>query len=966
MAGEDWLLDLAGAIADGEDATWERGQKEETDPAMLEALRQLALIRAAHRHSDASPQATVPENSSPLGADPPERWGHVMLRERIGGGAYGSVYRAHDPVLQRDVAVKLVRPSEFHSTAEVERLVDEGRLLAKVKHPNVVTVYGAAFQLGLVGIWMELVRGRTLSAVVQDQGPFGAREASLIGLDVCQALAAVHAVGVLHRDVKAANVMREEGGRIVLMDLGIGRRLDQEGTERDIAGTPLYLAPELLKGGVSTVQSDLYGLGVLLYYLVSGEYPVVGSSLSELRRAHEGHDARLLRDSRPDLPYGFVSVVQRALAPDPANRYRSAGEVEAGLVAGLENELTPRSGEHPLVPAFEEGFSTRKERRRIGPLALGALVTIALIATGWLVHSFSLRPPDASVPAGSRLVLAEIRNTTDLPRLAAITDVLRVQLDQSVHYRLLPTSEIDIVLGQMLRDRSDVLDGAAWREVAWRSTALALVSGNVTQLGDRYRLTLRLEAGETPAELRFVAAQNFDVDGAAGLFDAVDQGSDWLRRQLGEAAKTVELNDIPARDATSSSWQAIDHYDRHFALQEEGDWAGAVDELNRAVELDPQFARAFARLGELHGWADQQKAFRFWEKALRLADQRRLTEKEQLSIENLLATGGDDFERALPLYRTRAERYPQAFQPTFGLAISYLETGNDQEAVDLLEGAMTRWPGNPFAVARLAETYVGLLQSSKARELLEQLRSEQRENEPWLATANIYESRLLFLEGRIEDSLEPLRANLETSSEQQRSRSYSALASLFGELGRLEEADDLLIEGLEVDAGLGERYYGMAARKHLARGWIALRREDLGAVDRYVSEAVALTHDPRLLKRAAAILGRAGLADSIEGLLELVQTDIDVPLVRSARLRLRGELALARGRNHQALQDFEQASAIEPVRRERGYLIRALEKVGDVEEAKTHRDFCRDEPAHILRFEQHWHSMPGFLSWCRG
>src|SRR5262249_42739926 len=149
--------------------------------------------------------------------------GHLRLLERIGSGAFGEVFRAWDTRLEREVALKLL-PTASSSDSEIESsIIREGRLLAKVRHQNVITIYGAE-QIGdRVGIWMEFVRGQTLEQLLQRGGVFSALEAVDIGLDLCRAVSAVHEAGVLHRDIKAHNVTRAEDGRVVLMDFGTGR-----------------------------------------------------------------------------------------------------------------------------------------------------------------------------------------------------------------------------------------------------------------------------------------------------------------------------------------------------------------------------------------------------------------------------------------------------------------------------------------------------------------------------------------------------------------------------------------------------------------------------------------------------------------------------------------------------------------------------------------------------------------------
>ena len=263
---------------------------------------------------------------------PPRRWGHLEVTEKVGAGASATVFRARDPHLNRDTALKL-----FHfgrpASPEIKRaLMEEGKNLAQVKHQNVVTVYGADEHEGRVALWMEFVQGETLQALVSKQGPLSAEEATSIGADLCDALAAVHAKDLLHGDIKAANVMRESGGRVVLMDFSTSRAAQAaDGSKPRFVGTPLYMAPELFRGESVSVQSDVYSLGVLLYYMVTGKYPVKANTAKELRRAHERGEQILLSEVRSDLPDDFVAAVEGALARDPRERPQSAEALKAAL-----------------------------------------------------------------------------------------------------------------------------------------------------------------------------------------------------------------------------------------------------------------------------------------------------------------------------------------------------------------------------------------------------------------------------------------------------------------------------------------------------------------------------------------------------------------------------------------------------------------------------------------------------------
>ena len=262
--------------------------------------------------------------------EPPlEAWGKFTGLKELGSGGFGTVYSAMDPVLQTRVALKLYHP--HRSQRPTEELLSEARKLARVRHPNVVVVHGADEIDGQVGVWMELVDGETLEDEIHYGKKLDAEGAAEVGISLCQALEAVHAAGVVHGDIKAQNVMRGTDGRIVLMDFGAARFRDPSAVEtpETRSGTPAYMAPELfkLRGDMlvePTVQSDVYAVGVLLFYLVTRKYPVRGRSAQDVRQAQDDGRVLLLRDAQPDLRHEFVEVVETALARTPEQRQLSA------------------------------------------------------------------------------------------------------------------------------------------------------------------------------------------------------------------------------------------------------------------------------------------------------------------------------------------------------------------------------------------------------------------------------------------------------------------------------------------------------------------------------------------------------------------------------------------------------------------------------------------------------------------
>jgi hypothetical protein len=319
-------------VADRQHVDWASlmSELQAGEAASPDLLREVSLLRLldeigqAHSTLQAEPLDDS-EAAPPVDAaadDTLKAWGRYVLEGKVGRGGFGSVYRAWDPVLEMPVALKILH-RRYSDEKLKDRLLSEGRALAQLRHPNVVRVLNVEQHGGRFGLVMEFLSGETMDALITEKGPLNDREASVIVEDVCRALVAVHGNGLIHRDVKARNIIREPAGRIVLMDFGAGLSMRTSEAPGAAVGTPLYMAPETLAGAAATPASDVYGVGVLLFYLVTARYPYEGGSFDEIRDAHTARRANSLLGLRPDLPTRFTKIVDRALALDVAQRYQT-------------------------------------------------------------------------------------------------------------------------------------------------------------------------------------------------------------------------------------------------------------------------------------------------------------------------------------------------------------------------------------------------------------------------------------------------------------------------------------------------------------------------------------------------------------------------------------------------------------------------------------------------------------------
>lgn len=776
------LSEVADAILDGTPVDWRRLESggAATDQELIEQLKTLAAVKFVGRGAESEACET------------PASWGHLRVVEPVGRGAFGEVYRAWDTRLDREVALKLLPSGPAGSSPS--SVIEEGRLLARVRHPNVVTIHGAERIADRIGLWMEFVKGRTLEEVLREGKRFSPREVTRIGLELCRAVSAVHAAGLLHRDIKAQNVMVADDGRLVLMDFGTGRELD--GTpEPNVAGTPLYLAPEVLAGGAATERSDVYSIGVLLHHLLTGSYPVQAIDLAELRRLHAARARTDLRSSRPDVSRRLARIVERACDPEPDCRYGSAASFGEALAA-LEG-----------IPA--------SVRRAYAAAAALALVAVGVI--GWQLAHRDDTPSVAAMGAAAvtsqdarpAIAVLPFRNLSSEPGSDDFVDGLTSEVIRSlaaIHGLQVRSQTSSFAFKGKPRDL---------RLIAGELGVDLIVEADVLRAGTALSIDSKLVRAATDARLW---SERFDgtVDDVFEIQDEITRGiASTLRVRPGRAqrryqpdAETSELflraralvdrrghdnaqraadlfEQVIARDpgfAAAHAGMADAYAQMSWEIQSGSGIPGLpYDEALRrmrpaamkALELDGQLAEAHAAMGltfsRERDWVTARKSF---ERAIALDPG--LTHISTNYASSVLLPLGQTAE-ARRLLDAALEADPLSLDVHRALAIAQIVDGQYDQAIDHLRRVLSVDPDYPFASLGLARalTFSGRLE--EAQGIWSTRQAQGLGGEIWAAHTYVRAGRLHDVKRLLDGNDHPYRRAIILAALGDKDRTFEAL-----------------------------------------------------------------------------------------------------------------------------------------------------------------------------------------------
>jgi tetratricopeptide (TPR) repeat protein len=649
--------------------------------------------------------------------------GRFRIVRFIAAGGMGEVYEAEDEELRERVAIKTIRQDLMCQPHFVGTFRREVHLAKQVTHPNVCRIYDffrhSEADGAIVFVSMEFLDGETLGDRLKRRGRMTPKEALPIILQVSEALNAAHLAGILHRDFKPGNVIltassSPDGVRAVVTDFGLafqastGARRGTTTSAVAAMGTPAYMAPEQIEGGRSTESSDLYALGLVMYEMITGQSPFDESTplVAAAKRLYEPPMSP--RKLVPDLDGAWEKIIAQCLQRDPGKRPRTAVEVIAA------------------IRAISSGVAPSGKRKGLAWRALpGIAILLALAAIGAIYKFRFDRAPELT--ERDTIVVADFANRTgDAVWDDTLKQGLRVDLEQSPYLNILSDEKVAQVLRYMGQSDDTRVTKTIAREVCQRAGSKAILLGSISSIGTNF--AIGLEAINCQSEDSLVSLQA-EANSRENVLTKLHTLGTEMRRKLGESLVSIARYDIPVEQATTSSLEALQGYSAALRNKRSKGDASALPLLKRAVDLDPNFAMAYAVLGTVYSnLGDTALSSDSAKTAYSLRG--RVTERERLYIDSSyynLVTG--ELEKEIEVYELWKQTYPRDQIPYQKLAYCNGYLGQYQKATAGYLDALRLEPGDVINYVDLASTYLTLDRLDQASAVLADLNQRQLEHE---------------------------------------------------------------------------------------------------------------------------------------------------------------------------------------------------------------------------------------------